>query len=180
MRIPDEAECLALLAKYDTPDHIVAHSQKVWEVARVLSDGLLRRNYPINIDLLRASSLLHDIGKYPCIVDGSGYHDVRGEQILQSEGFDAVADIVVQHVVLRRSPIPRIGEEHVVFYADKRVVHDEVVMLDDRFEYLERTYGKTPAAIEYLMVMKRETLELEQRLFTILDFAPADVLELLT
>ncbi len=104
-----------------------------------------------------ASCLLHDIGKYPCILDGSGYHDVRGEKILEEEGYSDVARIVVQHVVLRGPSFP-IREEHVLFYSDKRVVHDELVSLDDRFVYLEQTYGTSALAVERLMLMKQETL----------------------
>ncbi len=57
------------------------------------------RNHLVDMDLLCASCLLHDIGKYPCILDGTGYHDVRGEKILEQEGYSDVARIVVQHVV---------------------------------------------------------------------------------
>ena len=131
------------------------------------------------MDLLRASCLLHDVGKYPCILDGSRFHDVRGEQILELEGFPNVARIVVQHVILRSSLDDPIAEEHVVFYADKRVVHDVVVSLEERFEYLENTYGKTPQAIEGLRIMKENTFKLEKKLFLHLDFKPNELSSLL-
>lgn len=177
--IPTDDECLALLAKYDTPHHIILHSKKVQEIGQLLGEGLLRKNYGINLALISASCLLHDIGKYPCILDGGGYHDLRGEKILLAEGFDAVARIVVQHVVLRTSSDGPVREEHIVYYADKRVVHDKIVSLEDRFIYLEQTYGKSREALRRLQIMKEETLRIENEIFLLLDFQPEDIITLL-
>ncbi len=179
MVIPSEQECTALLAKYDTPAHIISHSRKVAQVGRLLGAGLRKRDYPLNMELLDASCLLHDIGKYPCIVDGNGHHDVRGEEILQAEGYPAVARIVVQHVVLRGSKEDPIREEHIVFYADKRVVHDQVVSLDERFVYLAETYAKSDEAAEWLLRMKADCTRLEEQIFAMLDFSPEELPHLL-
>jgi hypothetical protein len=173
--IPGERDCLILLEKYKTPNHIILHSKKVWDVGRLVGEGLLRQNHALDMALLRASCLFHDIGKYPCLVDGEGYHDLRGEQILVEEGLPSVARIVVQHVVLRGSRDAPVGEEHILFYADKRVVHDEIVNLDDRFVYLYQTYGRNPEAVKKLHVMKEETIRLEEKIFMLLDFLPLDV-----
>lgn len=175
MLVPSENECDALLAKYETPAHIISHSRKVAQVGRLLGVGLQERDYPLNMALLDASCLLHDIGKYPCIVEGSGYHDVRGEEILEAEGFPAVARIVVQHVVLRGAKDDPIREEHIVFYADKRVVHDNVVSLDERFIYLTDTYAKSKEAAEWLLRMKADCTRLEEQIFDLLEFGPEDV-----
>jgi len=177
--IPDKETCLALLEKYQTPHHIVLHSLRVWEVARLLAEGLIERNYPVDRELLRASSLLHDIGKYPCIVEGRGYHDIRGAEILEGEGMPSVARLVVQHVILRGAQDGSIREEHVLLYADKRVVHDNIVSLEDRFVYLKETYGKSPEARRMLLAMKDEAIRLERSIFDLLDFEPEDVMTLL-
>ncbi len=179
VQIPGKESCMALLKRYDTPEHIIQHSKRVWDVARLLGRELIKKNLTMDMDLLRASCLLHDVGKYPCILDGVGFHDVRGEQILEQEGFPNVARIVVQHVILRSSLDDPLAEEHVVFYADKRVVHDVVVSLDERFEYLQNTYGKTPQAEEGLRIMRENTFKLEKKLFLHLDFQPNDLTYLL-
>jgi len=179
MRIPDEDSCIALLERYETPEHIVLHSKKVWEVGRLLGLELLNKNLTVDMDLIRASCLLHDVGKYLCILDGSKYHDVRGEEILDQEGFPAVARIVVQHVILRTNMDDPVGEEHVLFYSDKRVVHDAVVSLEERFDYLEKTYGKSLEALKSLRWMKENTLSVEKKIFMHLDFEPDDLVDLL-
>lgn len=179
IRIPEEAACLELLLKYETPEHIIRHSQMVWLVGRLLGKGLLRRQVSLDMALLRASCLLHDIGKYPCVLDGTRYHDIRGGEILGEEGFPEVGRIVAQHVVLQAPAADRVREEHVVFYADKRVVHDKIVSLDERFDYLCDTYGKTAGAVKQLMLMKDDTIRVEEKIFGHLDFRPDDVIGLL-
>ncbi len=178
--IPDHLGCIDLLEKYETPTHIVLHSEMVWQVGRVIAEGLMRQRYVVDLDLLRASCLLHDIGKYLCIKDGGGYHDVRGQLILDQEGFPDIGRIVVQHVVLRGEKNRPLAEEHVLFYADKRVVHDEIVTLDDRFLYLEETYGSSSEAVRRLNIMKQETVSLEERIFDLLDFFPSDITSLVS
>jgi uncharacterized protein len=173
--IPNERRCFDLLTKYETPDHIVLHSRAVWEVGRVLGEGLLRRKHAVDMVLIRAACLLHDIGKFPCIRDGTKYHDVRGEEILASEGYPLVGSIVGRHVFLRSENHSPPREEHIVFYADKRVLHDEVVSLDDRFAYLIETYGSNPEAIRMLHLMRDDTLSVERALFGILDFEPDEI-----
>jgi len=176
--IPTATNCLQLLEKYNTPEHIILHCQKVWEVARVLGKGMLRQEYPLDMALLQASCLLHDIGKYPSILNRSRFHDLHGERILEQEGFPHVANIVGQHVILRSQRGDPIREEHVLFYADKRVVHDEVVSLEDRFVYLFDTYAKTPEAADRLMAMKEDTMRLERQIFLLLDFGPEELVDL--
>ena len=177
--IPGEEFCIALLKRYETPEHIIMHSKKVWEVGRVLGLALIKKNMSVDLDLVRASCLLHDVGKYQCILDGTKCHDVRGEQILEQEGFPDVARIVVQHVILRSSLDDPFAEEHVVYYADKRVMHDVVVSLDERFDYLQKTHGKSPEAVKGLHKMRQHTFELERRLFLHFDFGPDDLVSLM-
>lgn len=170
--IPDEIQCLSLLKKYSTPDHIVRHSQKVWEVGKFLGEAMIERNYEINLSLLRASCLLHDIGKFPCILSGFKKHDIKGKEILQKEGLESVGEIISQHVILNGPKNRAIAEEHVVFYSDKRVVHDQIVSLESRFLYLVDTYGKTPEARDKLLVMKQETINVEKAIFEIIKLDP--------
>ena len=177
--IPDETACLALLNKYHCPEHIIEHSKAVWSVARIVGEGLLRRDHPINMALLNASCLLHDIAKYPCLVEKKGWHDVVGAEMLKEEGLPAIAAIVAQHVRLTDRGDSDIREEHVLFYADKRVVHDKVVTLRERFRYLAETYGRTQELIDKLKIMEDRTIHLEQRIFALLDFSPDDVAALL-
>ncbi|MFC1834191.1 HD domain-containing protein [Thermodesulfobacteriota bacterium] len=179
MTIPGRETCLALLKKYGTPEHIILHSERVWQVGKLLGEGLLKNSRPIDMELLEASCLLHDIAKYVCIVEGEGRHDLKGGEILTREGLPELGDIVAQHVVLRDNNPNAIGIEHLTNYADKRVVHDKIVSLDERFVYLKDTYGQNPRAIELLMKMKEQIVAIETRIFALLDFEPDDVIGLI-
>lgn len=170
--IPDEATCLRLLQEYQTPLHIIRHSQMVGAVAKFIGQALVRNGLSMDISLIQAGSLLHDIGKYPCILEGTRSHDVRGEEIVAAEGYPAVARIVGQHVVLKTDPSAPVAEVHVVYYADKRVTHDELVTVEERFIYLERTYANNQAAVDWLLAMKERTIAVEEKIFRHLDFTP--------
>ncbi|MEW6351136.1 MAG: HD domain-containing protein [Thermodesulfobacteriota bacterium] len=172
MTIPDEPTCVALMSKYQTPHHIVRHCFMVWTVAQVIGSAMTQRNHPMDMELLKAACLLHDIGKYPCILEGNRYHDRKGKEMLEEEGYPEVASIVGRHVNLAETDGEPLGEAHVLFYADKRVNHDELVSLEQRFDYLFKTYAKTPYATERLNEMKRDTRRLEERIFLLLDFEP--------
>jgi len=175
VEIPDRSGCLDLLEKYDTPHHIVLHSWKVWDVAKLMAEGLAAKNRPMDMALLEAACLLHDIAKYVCIRDGKGHHDTRGGEILEQEGLPSLARIVAEHVILKDGEGDAITEKHLVYYADKRVVHDRVVSLEERFKYLCDTYATTDEATRWLMMMKESTSRLEERIFSLLDFQPEDV-----
>ena len=173
--IPNRQACMDLLYRFETPSHIIAHSVQVWRVGKLLGAGLMRNGVSLNIDLLRAACLLHDIAKYPCIKSGGGYHDAVGREMLEKEGLPTVGRIISQHVVIRESHDDLIHEEHILNYSDKRVVHDNIVSLDERFVYLEETYGKHPKAKEALKGLKTQTKALEDRIFERLQFEPHDV-----
>jgi uncharacterized protein len=171
MVIPDEKTCMALMAKHLTPDHIVRHCLQVWCVAGVIGRSMTQREPALDMDLLRAACLLHDIGKYPCILEGGRYHDRKGKEMLESEGYPEVAEIVARHVILAERDNEPIGEAHILFYADKRVNHDEIVSLEERFDYLFKTYANTPNATARLNEMKTDTMRLEERIFQLVDFS---------
>ena len=63
-----------------------------------------------------------------------------------------------------------------MYYADKRVKHDEIVSLEERLEYLIRRYGQS---MEHPIPLLREGFDLwkavENKLFTRLDFGPEDL-----
>jgi len=64
--------------------------------------------------------------------------------------------------------------------SDKRVKHNQVVTLEERFEDLRQRYGKNPRAIELLEDLKKSTLEIERKIFSILKIDPNDLLHRLS
>jgi hypothetical protein len=68
-----------------------------------------------------------------------------------------------------------IREVHIINYADKRVRHDTVVPLEDRFVDLVERYGHTPERRARLEKMKQTAQQLERNIFSRIDETPEDL-----
>ena len=144
MQIPTCDQCLQLMDETGMPDHIRQHSLLVYSVAACLTKGLKDQGVALNAGLIHAAALLHDITKARSL-ETNELHTLTGEQILSKRGYPEVGIIVRQHVTLDEydfSTAP--GPPEIVNYADKRVVHDQVVLLEERMAYLIERYGTTP------------------------------------
>jgi len=144
MRIPSRRQCFELFLEMRMLDHIVAHSLQVCRVAMVIADRLAEREVRLNRDLIQASALLHDITKTRSFRTGEN-HAQSGEGLLEQLGFPEVGYIVGRHVRLDTyNGGDPIAEVEVVNYADKRVLHDRVVSLTERMDYIMERYGCEP------------------------------------
>jgi uncharacterized protein len=179
--IPTRQACLDLWDVYAMQPQIRAHSLQVARVSDLLARKLQPLFPAINRDLVEAGALLHDIAKSRCLAT-KGNHVLEGVEILNSLGYPSVAQIVAQHVRLNDDYYlqGRLDEVVAVHYADKRVLHDDIVNLEDRFDYLKKTYGHTPENLERIDLLFRETRSLEERIFAHLPFSPEDIKSILS
>lgn len=144
MNIPSEKEIKSLHVKYastkDVFDLVYTHCNIVWLVAEQL---YLANSIDVDIQLVKAGCLLHDIGVYQ-LFDKTGNertdiqyvtHGILGEEILRAEGFDESlwrigshhtgAGISKEQIQKLSLPLPPRDfmadstEEALVMYADK-------------------------------------------------------------
>lgn len=171
--IPTRQICLALMEQHGMLPNIKAHSLQVARIAVCLGKNLMAHFPRLNMDLVEAGALLHDIAKTECLKT-RGNHAVLGEAMVRNMGYDSVAPIVGQHVLLEKEYFNNglMDEVVLVHYADKRVVHEEVVGLEDRFKYLIETYGRSKEAVKLLEALYQDTLILEKRIFKLIPFPP--------
>ncbi len=170
--VPDEQKCKELMQRYNMLPHIVEHSYRVCQIAVFLASTLYRNGTHVNIALVRAGSLLHDITKTQSLVTNEP-HAQSGRELLRALGYPEVAEIVGSHVTTEEGDVRLpISEADIVNYADKRVLHVRVVSLEERFKDLKDRYGKTPEALNRLEAMERAVTKLEKRIFSILAFNP--------
>lgn len=165
-------------------DNIREHSFVVARVAVSLIDGLYRTGKspgPLpNKDEVIAGALLHDIAKTLCIKTDCRHAEI-GRQICVELGYPELSEIVAEHVVLKNFTADLytqgiFGTKEMVFYADKRVRHDQVVSLDHRLEYIIERYGdNNPAKEQLIRENFNKTLDLEKYLFSFLDFSPEEI-----
>jgi uncharacterized protein len=173
--IPDREECRRLMERYGMLENIVAHSLEVTKVALFLSEELNKKGQRIDLRLVEAGALLHDIAKTVCLQTKED-HTQAGCCLLKEIGYDRIGEIVAQHVWLVKEGDPfSVSEEEIVNYADKRVRHDQIVSLDERFVDLRKRYGKDQRSVSYLERMEKSILGVEQKIFLILKIDPNDL-----
>ena len=135
--------------EYAMLDNIRAHSLMVTRVAQVLLEALGNSTRPKAVlppgNLVAAGALLHDIAKTRCLENNCD-HARHGRDICLELGYPEVAEVVREHVILTEFSPKRYGQDHflakeLVYYADKRVRHDEIVSLDERLDYILERYG---------------------------------------
>jgi uncharacterized protein len=174
MRIPSKEECFKLLCETDTMDHIAHHSFQVCRVAMCLTDHLRAKNFVLNRDMIEAAAILHDVTKTRSIKTGER-HAETGSKLLNDLGYPEVADLIRQHVGLDVYGTALPTEAEIVNYSDKRVLHENIVSLQERMNYILERYGTTPESREYIAINWKKTEDLENKLFCDLPFLPQDI-----
>ncbi|MFC0866389.1 HD domain-containing protein [Sphaerimonospora cavernae] len=173
MRIPTDMEILALHWKHaptrEAFDLVYTHCEIVCGIAEQLFSNT---NRALSIDLVRAGSLLHDIGVYRLYdndgrLDHASYvrHGVLGYDLLRAEGFDEVicrfcschtgVGISRKDVLEQGLPLPVVdylaesAEEELVMYADKfhsKTTPPTFVTVDSYATHVRR-YGEDKVVI---------------------------------
>lgn len=183
MSIPDTATCIRLMEEYGMLNNIRHHSLMVAKVADVLVTELLDEpgeTGTVDRSLVLAGALLHDIAKTSCL-DGSCDHATAGAAICRKHGYPEIATIVEEHVILKEHDPDRYQHgqftaKEIVYYADKRVRHEQIVTLQQRLVYILEQYGNNDPKLHQLIRDNfHRCVQLEQILFTFLPFAPDDL-----
>jgi len=157
--LPTRKECLAILAEYHVPPHIISHSKIVTKLAVFLAQRLNEQCEEVNIALLERACLLHDLlrvhdfkesdynkfeqnlpeqektkwqklrTKYKACSHEDAAYDIFKEK------YPALALTIKRHrymALLDEKEKPQSWEEKLLYYADKRVMHDKIVSLNER------------------------------------------------
>ena len=162
--VPTEAECYEIIKRSNMLDNIVRHSEMVMAVSLALVDNLKEPSI-VQRSLVLSAALLHDIAKTRTIGSKELRHDIIGGQIMREMGYDAIAEIVESHVVFEGfNPDGELEEREIVFYADKRVMHDRIVSIDDRVDDLVERYGINQRIVTLITENKAFVLRLESKL----------------
>jgi len=179
--IPTLEQCFGLMEQHKMLPNIKDHSIMVARVAYIITNGLIAVDHnELSLDKVIAGALLHDIGKTACL-ENDDDHAARGYDICLTHNLESIADIVAEHVILRNYELANgVSEKEIVYYADKRVNHDQVVSLEERLAYILERYGLNNQ-LRYLAIKKNYALcqDLEKNMFAELPFAPQDIANLL-
>jgi len=161
---PTEDECFSIIHQYDMLPNIIEHSVQVKNVTLSIYNNL-KEKHLLNRDLLVAAALLHDIAKTRSIQNREMRHDLIGGEMLRKMGLNEIADIVENHVVFTGFlPEGPLTEKEIIYYADKRVMHDKVVNVHTRVDDLVERYGINDRVKELIIKNKKFVLELEAKI----------------
>lgn len=172
-------ECIELLKKNDTPRNIFLHSRKVNAVSMLLAIKLKEVGEDVDLDLVSDASLLHDIKKFESLGKSEIHHVELGETYLKELGYEKIADVVGKHGGKKlKEGLVNTWEEKIINYSDARVMHDEIVSLDERFEDLNKRYEKTyPNVIENNKIIIKLKKDIENEIFGKININPKDITE---
>ena len=123
---PSIDTCLSLLHLYQVPENVIQHSIAVCKEALFMALQLNEVGLNLNLDLIKSSSLLHDIARV------KPNHSETGAKIVNKEGYPLLSDIISQHhdlVTIHDTPT----ESEVVYLADKYIQGVQKVTINDRF-----------------------------------------------
>jgi CTP:molybdopterin cytidylyltransferase MocA len=137
------AECDALLNKrLQVSSAVAAHGRAVADVAVRIGETLNRAGFFLNLHLIRAAALVHDLAR------GEPEHARRGAKLLRDLDMPLMAAIVETHMDTSVGEETPIREAEVVFLADKLVREDRFVGLAERFRVRLDDDRADPRALE--------------------------------
>jgi uncharacterized protein len=206
--LPTHKECLALLAEYHVPPHMVNHSRAVAKLAVFLAHKLNENGAAINVTLLEGACLLHDLlrvhdfkksdyksfernlpeeekakwqrirAKYKAMT-----HEDAAYEILK-EKYAALATAIKRHrymAMLDDKDRPVTWEEKLLYYADKRVMHETIVPLKERLAegHKRNVFSHGSEAKSKINTAKVDPLiyEMEKEIFEKIALDPLEVTE---
>lgn len=160
--MPSRKECMELLEE-SVNENVVRHSLQVNKIAMFLGKKMNENGENIDLELLDRASLLHDLDKIESLEKGN--HGIIGEKKLKERGWHEIAGIVRKHVLDQILVGLNSLEEKIVFYADKRVKHTEIVSLKERLQYIHERYGKANKQLqEKGKEIEEKLIELEKEI----------------
>jgi len=129
-RLPSREQAVEILRKNNCSPHVISHCQAVADLSLEIASQLRRKGLNLDLKLVEAGALLHDIGRSKT---NAVNHGVVGAQIAEQQGLpEPVISIIKRHVGggITAEEAARFGwpqdvyvplnlEEKIVSYADK-------------------------------------------------------------
>jgi len=143
------------------PNHIVRHNDVVAKVCEKLTDNLWKRGIIVRRKALIAAARTHDLLRFVDFRSQKEFtheqlkrwqdlkkdypkdHEGAASQFLTERGYPEIGKIVRTHRGHSEDAAkqPKTIEQLALCYADKLVLNDKIVTLNERFEYFAERYG---------------------------------------
>ena len=167
--LPSREQAIALLQQNNCPPQVINHCIAVADLAMETASKLQKKGLHINLQLVEAGALLHDLGRSKThTVD----HAVVGAEIAKAAGLpESVVKIIKRHVGggITAQEAQRLGwskdvytaqtlEEKIVSYADKLIGQSKRIPIETEIERLQN--GKMNEAAERVRKLHEEITSL--------------------
>ena len=150
---PGREECLKMLKEYGTPAHVVGHCNAVAGVATAVGKRLNDKGFNLNIGLIEAAGLTHDIARV------RDKHWEVAAKYLRNIGYDKVADIVEVHMFYPEfSKAEETNETDLVCLGDRTVKEDKYVGVEDIIAKADRYSGNEKEEVVAKILKKKQQL----------------------
>jgi len=171
LRLPTREEALKMMRDAGCSQRVIDHCLRVTQVATRLADLLRQRGLEVNLSLVEAGALLHDIGR-------SRTHGVQhgavGGRLAREMGLpEPVARIIERHVgagitadeaarigLPKGNYVPETLEEKIVTYADDLIEGDRLVEIEVTLEKFGRELGENHPALDRMRALDDEMVSL--------------------
>ncbi|XHH07764.1 MAG: HDIG domain-containing metalloprotein [Candidatus Bathyarchaeia archaeon] len=146
-QLPNREQAIEILQKNGCSAKVIAHCQAVASLALELAEKLKKKNIPVDLALVEAGALLHDLGRSKT---HSVNHAVEGAELARAEGLpEEVICIIKRHVGAgitdeeaqwlgwpKDNYVPQSMEEKIVCYADKCIGSNERIPVEATIKQL--------------------------------------------
>lgn len=192
-----DQEAALLIEEFRVPQHVRRHCRAVADFAVELGKKLIAAGEKVNIDLLRRAALVHDFVRVvdfkkfdpASFPDPANKEDIRfwlelrkkytglhhaeaGARILEERGFNDIATLVRKHRFLQIKEGFINWEEKLLYYADKRTKHDQVVPLRERLDDGRRRNAPETQKASEAEELNVKVLELEEEILSKINKRP--------
>jgi molybdenum cofactor cytidylyltransferase len=144
--LPDECEEL-LVRKFAVQRPVLDHCRNVANLAVFLTKKLNEAGCCLDLALIEAASLLHDLAK------GQPDHAAKGAAIIADMGFVDLARLIAVHMDIRVAEGDVLVPAEILYLADKLISRSRCVTLETRFAPRLQSHGLDPEVRE--AVIKR-------------------------
>jgi len=179
MRDITEKDAAELLRKYSNSEEsfnaVLNHSRAVQKLALEIAEEV-KKNYDVDINLIKIGSLLHDIGRFKCYKENSIRHGFVGGEILIKEGLAKHARIAETHIGVGitkediekqglnlplKDFVPETTEEKIIAYADNLIFGKERGVIQKVIERFRNELGES--YVERVKKLHNEMEKLRKR-----------------
>ncbi len=141
-QLPSPRECEHLMVhRFSCEKQTIEHCKQVAQVADRLAETVNQSGGKVNRELLHAAALLHDCRRR------QPHHAEVGAAELCRLGFPQVAELVQQHMDLEPKPTMHPTVAEILYLADKLVVENRCVTLEERFAPRLKCFADHPGPL---------------------------------